>query len=99
MNFKFKFGRPRTPKKASSLADLHPGQRAVLGRLKLPQETADHLMRLGFLPGSVVRLAGAGPGGDPRVFHVDGSQVALRRETARHISINLLPEESPVAGD
>ena len=27
------------------------------------------------------------PGGDPRVFRVDGSEIALRRETARRLTI------------
>jgi ferrous iron transport protein A len=37
---------------------------------------------LGFLPGHTITPAYSAPGGDPRVFQVDGSEVALRRETA-----------------
>jgi len=39
-------------------------------------------MELGFLPGSRITAARSAPGGDPLVFRVDGSEVALRRETA-----------------
>lgn len=42
-------------------------------------------MQLGFLPGHQVEAAKAAPGGDPRVYRVDGSEVALRKETARRI--------------
>jgi Fe2+ transport system protein FeoA len=39
-------------------------------------------MELGFLPGTKVAAAGCAPGGDPRVFRIDGSEIALRRELA-----------------
>jgi ferrous iron transport protein A len=43
-------------------------------------------MELGFLPGHSVTPAHSAPfGGDPRVFRVDGSEIALRRETALHL--------------
>jgi ferrous iron transport protein A len=44
-------------------------------------------MELGFLPGHTVAVAGSAPGGDPRVFRIDGADIALRRETARHIHL------------
>jgi ferrous iron transport protein A len=45
-------------------------------------------MELGFLPGSRVSAPFAAPGGDPRVYRVDGTEVALRRETARHLHLH-----------
>jgi ferrous iron transport protein A len=42
-------------------------------------------MELGFLPGHMVTPAHAAPGGDPRVFRVDGSEIALRRDTAASV--------------
>jgi ferrous iron transport protein A len=39
-------------------------------------------MELGFLPGSTIVAARSAPGGDPKVFRVDGSEIALRKETA-----------------
>lgn len=65
-----------------NLTDLKRGQSGVLDRLDLPEEDAQRLMELGFLPGHAVTPAHSAPGGDPRVFRVDGSEVALRRETA-----------------
>jgi len=69
------------------LAELHEGQEAVLGDLDLPEDVCRRLMELGFLPGSTIVAARSAPGGDPRVFRVDGSEIALRRETARHIRL------------
>ena len=58
----------------------------MVGDLLLPDSAAQHLMCLGFVPGVEVVVGPSGPGGDPRVYQVDGTNVALRRETARCIS-------------
>lgn len=68
-----------------TLVDLREGDSAIVERLDMPEDIARRLMELGFLPGSGVVAARCAPGGDPRVFRVDGSEVALRRETAAHI--------------
>jgi ferrous iron transport protein A len=67
---------------ARNLTELKRGQHGVLERIDLPEEDARRLMEMGFLPGHTITPAHAAPGGDPRVFRVDGSEVALRRETA-----------------
>lgn len=74
----------RTP---SRLAELQAGDKAILDRLDLPEDVATRLMELGFLPGSTVTAASSAPGGDPRVFRVDGAEIALRLETAEHLHI------------
>lgn len=71
----------------ATLVDLGEGQDAVLDRLEVPDEVARRLMELGFLPGSTVTAARCAPGGDPRVFRIDGTEIALRRETAAHIHL------------
>ena len=68
-----------------SLKDLVKGEQGILDRLELPEDMARRLMELGFLPGSRVTAAHAAPGGDPKVFRVDGSEIALRRETAARL--------------
>jgi len=67
---------------ARNLTELRSGESAVLKRIDLPQDDAQRLMEMGFLPGHAITPGQAAPGGDPRVFRVDGSEVALRRETA-----------------
>lgn len=57
--------------------------------LELPEDVAHRLMELGFLPGASVVAGKSAPGGDPQVFRVDGSEIALRRETTRNILLKL----------
>jgi ferrous iron transport protein A len=78
------------------LADLPTGQRCVLDRLDVPESVAQRLMELGFLPGSEITPARRAPGGGPRVFRVDGSEVALRNETASRLLIRRHPESDLV---
>ena len=71
----------------TTLVDLNRGEAAILDRIDLPGEDARRLMELGFLPGTVVTAGLSAPGGDPRVFQVDGSEIALRKETASLLKI------------
>jgi ferrous iron transport protein A len=68
--------------RAKNLTDLKPGEAGVLEKLDLPEDDAQRLMEMGFVPGHSIARGLSAPGGDPRVFRVDGSEVALRRETA-----------------
>jgi ferrous iron transport protein A len=70
-----------------TLVDLRPGEEGVLSKIDLPERTASRLMELGFLPGSRVSAAWSAPGGDPRVYRIDGAEIALRREMAVHLSL------------
>ena len=70
-----------------TLVDLRPGQEAVLSEISLPDRTASRLMELGFLPGSRVTATWSAPGGDPRVYRVDGAEIALRHEMAVHMRV------------
>ena len=69
----------------STLVDLRRGDAATLDHIDLPGKDARRLMELGFLPGARITAGHSAPGGDPRVFQVDGSEIALRRETARRL--------------
>ncbi|HSU60557.1 MAG TPA: FeoA family protein [Bryobacteraceae bacterium] len=75
-----------------TLADLQLGQRCILDRLDLPEDMARRLMELGFLPGNEITPGKRAPGGGPRVFRVDGSEVALRQETAARLYVRRDPE-------
>ena len=79
-----------------TLADLPTGQRCIIDRLDLPEETARRLMELGFLPGNEVVPGKRAPGGGPRVFRIDGSEVALRDDTARRLYLRRDPESDLV---
>jgi len=83
-----KNGSPRAARNghtSRTLDRLRDGEAAVLDHIDLPEDDARRLMELGFLPGTLIQAARRSPFGDPRVFRVDGSEVALRRETAAHL--------------
>jgi len=82
-------GNNEHPAPAATLVDLGRGDAAILDRIDLPGEDARRLMELGFLPGARITAGLSAPGGDPRVFQVDGSEIALRRETARKLKVRL----------
>jgi Fe2+ transport system protein FeoA len=71
----------------TTLVDLRRGDAATLDHIDLPSRDARRLMELGFLPGVRITAGHSAPGGDPRVFQVDGSEIALRRETARRLKV------------
>jgi len=81
----------RRERRRSTLADLRPGEEGVIERLDLPEDIARRLMEMGFLPGHAVVRAHSAPGGDPRVFRVDGSEIALRRDTASQLHLRQTP--------
>ena len=82
---------------ASSLPQLALGEEAVVVALDLPEGASQRLQELGFVPGSRVVAAWSAPGGDPRVYRVDGAEVALRRETAAHVRVRSVSEASDAA--
>lgn len=95
------FNKPRKPRTrrdlraASTLKDLRRGEEGILDGIDLPEDLSRRLMELGFLPGTRVMAASAAPGGDPRVFRVDGSEIALRRETAARLRLRPATKREP----
>lgn len=74
-----------------SLTELPLGEIAAVQSISLPEGDARRLMELGFLPGAQVEYVRRSPFGDPRVYLVDGTEIALRRETALQIHIGPSP--------
>jgi Fe2+ transport system protein FeoA len=87
LQLSFKSEEEETASRAASLSELRRGELGVLESLDLPDDQALRLMELGFLPGARIAAAGSAPGGDPRVYRVDGSEFALRRETASRLKL------------
>ena len=86
-------GRNTSP---TTLADLRSGEEGILDRIDLPDDIARRLMELGFLPGNTIIPAHRAPGGGARVFQVDGSEVALRHDTAARLLLRPLAKATPV---
>ena len=74
----------------ASLSQLEEGKSGVLTDFDVPERVADHLMNLGFIPGVEVTATRSAPGGDPRIYRVDGAEVAMRSDLAARITIGPL---------
>lgn len=75
-----------------SLHLLPVGRAAVIQQLELPDAVEHHLMHMGFSPEARVVAVRRAPAGDPTVYAIDGMEIALRRDTARGILVEPLPE-------
>src|ERR1700761_7408363 len=75
--------------KVLALSDAKVGSAGVVESVDLPDEVSHYLAHLGFLPGTRVEILRRAPAGDPRVYRIDGVEVGLRNETAKHLVIAL----------
>jgi ferrous iron transport protein A len=71
------------------LSDLPQGVHAIIHEIHLADSAADQVMLFGFMSGVEIVSGQCGPGGDPRVYRLDGTEVAIRRATARHILVRI----------
>lgn len=72
-----------------TLAELKIGQKALI--LDFNIDTIPlKLLEMGCLPGNFVELLQIAPLGDPMYINVNDSHVAIRKETAKEISIEVL---------
>jgi len=77
--------------KVTALSDAQVGSSGVLDTVDLPEAVCNYLAHLGFLPGASVEVLRRAPAGDPTVYRLDGVEVGLRSQTARHIYLKLSP--------
>lgn len=68
-----------------ALSEMQPGEIAVIEDVRLPEAEQQLLMRFGFFAGAEVKCCRRAPLGDPIVFGLDGTEIALRAETASQI--------------
>ena len=73
----------------TALSDAKVGNTGIVESIDLPDEVSNYLAHLGFLPGTRVEVLRRAPAGDPTVYRIDGVEVGLRSETARHIFLKL----------
>lgn len=79
----------------TTVADLKRGQKGII------KEFADDLLpikllELGCLPGNEVELVQIAPFNDPIYINVNGSHIAIRRETALQISLEFIQDTDTV---
>ena len=70
-----------------TLSELRHGETGILDSIELAADEARRMMELGFLHGAQVSASRSAPGGDPRIYRVDGSEIAMRHETAARMKL------------
>lgn len=75
-----------------TLANLKRGERGVItdvSSIHIPLK----LLEMGCLPGNLVELVQLAPFQDPMYLNINGTHLALRKETAIHILIDKIADE------
>ena len=75
----------------TTLANLKRGERAIIRDVS-SREIPLKLLEMGCLPGNFVELVQLAPFKDPMYLNINGSHVAIRKETAIHILIEKVDE-------
>lgn len=75
-----------------TLADLKPGDSAIVKSINTSDPAVIQLMILGMVEDIRVRLENIAIGGDPLEVHFFGSKVSVRKEQARQIRITRISE-------
>lgn len=70
---------------------LRKGQKALICDFEI-EHIPLKLLEMGCLPGNTVELIQRAPFGDPLFLCVNGSNLAIRIETAKQISIEIMPD-------
>ena len=72
----------------TTLADIKRGQKATILDVS-SSEIPFKLLEMGCLPGSPVELLHVAPFADPLYLNINGTHLAIRKETAQNILIEL----------
>ncbi len=71
------------------LASLRPGQSGVILRVEAEPALKLHLMELGFVSGSPIAFLMSTPFGDPNIYALRGTSIALRKSEALCIRVRI----------
>lgn len=72
-----------------TIASLKKGQRGIIKEFSMDLMPLK-LLEMGCLPGNEVTLIQIAPFNDPLYIDINGSHLAIRRETAEQIEIDLI---------
>ncbi|MBK8480568.1 MAG: metal-dependent transcriptional regulator [Proteobacteria bacterium] len=75
------------PANLRSLAQLAPGQRAVVTQIKGGRALRQRILDMGILPDTTIALERVGDRGDPLWIRCEGAQLRLRRGEARVVQV------------
>jgi ferrous iron transport protein A len=72
-----------------SLDTLRPGQTGTVVRVEAGPALKLHLMELGFVSGSPIAFLMSTPFGDPNIYALRGTSIALRKSEAKCIRVRI----------
>nr|NLJ04034.1 ferrous iron transport protein A [Bacillota bacterium] len=72
---------------ALTLAELLPGESAIIRKIDTEGLLRQRLLDLGLLPGTCIQTRFLGRRGDPAAYLVRGTVLALRRSTAQKVLV------------
>jgi ferrous iron transport protein A len=73
----------------TTLDRLGPGTGAVVARVEAEPALKLHLMELGFVAGSPIAFLMSTPFGDPNIYALRGTSIALRKSEAKCIRVRI----------
>jgi len=73
-----------------TLADLKPGERALIESIDTSDPAVQRLMVLGLVESAELEFLRKSLGGDPLEFRLFGTAMSLRREQAQRFSVRLV---------
>lgn len=74
-------------KNTETLADIEPGQHAVVRSICSADGMKRRFMDIGLIEGTGVECLGRSPLGDPTAFLIRGAVIAIRSEDCKNIKI------------
>ena len=75
-----------------TIADLKRGEKGIVKDVS-SKEIPLKLLEMGCLPGNSVELLQVAPFSDPMYLNINGTHLAIRKDTAKHIIIEPLADE------
>lgn len=72
----------------TNLCNILPGQKGIILEID-NDEIPLKLLEMGCLPGNTIELIQIAPLGDPIYYNINDSHVAIRKETAKFITISV----------
>jgi len=75
------------------LIDLKLNQSAIIIDIATPDEIEERLHSLGVIEGLKIRFVKATPLGDPLIYQVINAYIAIRKDLAENIIIELIDEK------
>lgn len=70
-----------------TLADMLPGDTAIVKEITTEGDMRRRLLDIGLTPGTRVECIGKSPGGDPKAFLIRGAVIAIRNEDCSGIRL------------